>query len=50
MLNRHDDSPRWKEVAHPAPAHWMHHLEVNDPSDIDDDVAGRLREAADLAV
>ena len=49
VLNRHDDSPRWK-VVHPAPAHWMHHLEVNDPSDIDDDVAGWLREAADLAV
>ena len=49
VLDRHDHSPRWKEVAHPAPAHWMHHLEVHDAAEIDDEVAGWLREAADLA-
>jgi hypothetical protein len=48
-LGRLDDSPRWKEVAHPAAAHWMHHLEVHRVSDVDDEVAGWLREAAERA-
>lgn len=47
-LRRRDPSPRWKEVAHPARAHWMHHL-VHDPADIDSEVAGWLREAAERA-
>ena len=48
-LGRHDDSPRWKEVAHPSPKHWIHHLEVRDLADLDDEVAGWLREAAERA-
>ena len=48
-LGRHDPSPRWKEVAHPARAHWMHHLELHDPADVDEEVARWLREAADRA-
>jgi hypothetical protein len=48
-LGRHDPSPRFKEVAHPARAHWMHHLEVRTVTDLDDEVAGWLREAADRA-
>jgi hypothetical protein len=48
-LGRHDPSPRFKEVVHPARAHWMHHLEVTDLADVDDEVAGWLREAADRA-
>jgi hypothetical protein len=48
-LGRPDPSPRFKEVAHPARAHWMHHLEVTDATDVDDEVAGWLREAADRA-
>jgi hypothetical protein len=48
-LGRRDDSPRWKEVAHPSPKHWIHHLEVRDLADIDDEVAGWLREAAERA-
>lgn len=48
-LGRHDNSPRWKEVAHPSPKHWIHHLEVRDLADIDDEVAGWLREAAERA-
>jgi len=39
-------SPRFKQVVHPAPKHWMHHLEVQDLADLDDEVAGWLREAA----
>ncbi|SOC49542.1 hypothetical protein SAMN05660748_2270 [Blastococcus aggregatus] len=46
VLGRRDTSPRWKEVVHPAPAHWMHHLEVHAPQDIDDEVAGWVRAAA----
>src|SRR5687767_1100425 len=49
LLDRRDDSRRWKEVVHPLPAHWTHHLEVHDPAEIDDDVAGWLWEAAELA-
>jgi hypothetical protein len=48
-LGRHDPSPRWKEVVHPARGHWIHHLEVNDPTEIDDEVEGWLREAAERA-
>lgn len=46
-LGRHDPSTRFKEVVHPAPAHWMHHLEIHDAGDIDDEVVGWFREAAD---
>jgi hypothetical protein len=49
VLGRHDPSPRWKQVAHPSPKVWMHHLEVIDIAEIDDEVAAWLREAADLA-
>jgi Domain of unknown function (DUF5655) len=48
-LGRHDPSPRFKAVVHPSRAHWMHHLEITDLADVDDEVAGWLREAADRA-
>lgn len=48
-LGRHDDSLRWKEVAHPSPKHWIHHLEVRHLADLDDEVVGWLREAAERA-
>ena len=48
-LGRRDESPRFKEVAHPSPAHWMHHLEVHDPAELDDQVVAWLREAAERA-
>ena len=48
-LGRHDQSRRWKEVAHPSPRHWIHHLEVNDVAEINDEVSGWLREAAERA-
>jgi hypothetical protein len=48
-LGRHDRSPRFKEVVHPSPRHWMHHLEIRDPDDVDDEVVGWLREAFDRA-
>ncbi len=46
-LGRHDPSPRLKEVVHPSPRQWMHHLEIDHVDDIDDEVIGWLREAAD---
>jgi len=48
-LGRLDESTRFKEVVHPAPAHCMHHLEIHNLSDLDNEVAGWLREAADRA-
>ncbi len=46
-LPRHDDSPRFKQVAHPAPTVWMHHLAIHSVEDIDIEVAGWLRDAYD---
>jgi hypothetical protein len=48
-LGRRDDSLRFKEVVHPSPRHWMHHLEINDVHDIDEEVVAWLREAAERA-
>lgn len=42
-------SPRFKEVVHPAPTTWMHHLELHAVADLDDEVAGWLRRAAEEA-
>jgi hypothetical protein len=48
-LGRPDESKRFKEVVHPSPKHWMHHLEIHDVGDVDDEVIGWLREAAERA-
>lgn len=48
-LRRRLASPRVKEVAHPARAVWMHHLELRDPADVDDEVRGWLAQAYDDA-
>lgn len=48
-LGRHDRSERFKEVVHPATHHWMHHLEVHGPDEIDDEVVEWLREASERA-
>lgn len=48
-LGREVGSPRFKEVVHPAPGQWMHHLEIHDLDDLDDEVVGWLGEAADRA-
>jgi hypothetical protein len=44
-LPERDPSPRWKEVVQPSPGRWMHHLELRDLEDIDDEVAGWLERA-----
>ena len=38
-----DDSPRWKEIVEPAPGRFTHHLELYEPSDIDEEVVSWLR-------
>lgn len=48
-LDRHDASPRFKEVAHPAPRVWMHHMEIHDLAQLDDEVTAWLREAFEAA-
>jgi hypothetical protein len=48
-LGRRDPSPRFKQVAQPSPKHWMHHLEVRHPDEIDAQVVGWLQEAAERA-
>jgi hypothetical protein len=45
--DRRIPSGRFKEVVHPGP--WMHHLEVVDPDEVDAEVVGWLRSAADDA-
>jgi hypothetical protein len=44
-LGRHDPSERFKEVAHPTARHWMHHLELHGPDEVDDEVVEWLHEA-----
>jgi hypothetical protein len=43
------DSPRFKEVAHPSPGIWMHHLELRSSADLDDEVEDWLRAAYQAA-
>jgi hypothetical protein len=45
-LPREDPAPRWKEVVHPSRGTWMHHLEVANVDELDDQVAEWLLEAA----
>jgi hypothetical protein len=48
-LGRRDGSARFKEVVQVSQRHWMHHLEIHGLDDLDDEIAGWLREAADRA-
>ncbi len=48
-LGRHETSTRFKQVAHPAPRVWMHHLELTGPADIDGQAGDWLREAYERA-
>lgn len=48
-LPREVASPRWKEVVHPSPHVWMHHLELRAPNEVDDDVRAWLADAYDAA-
>lgn len=44
-LRERDPSPRWKEVAEPAPGRFTHHLELRGREDVDDEVTAWLRQA-----
>lgn len=48
-LRRRIESPRWKEIVRPASTTWMHHLEIRDVAELDEEVACWLREAAEGA-
>jgi hypothetical protein len=48
-LDRQEPSARFKEVAHPSPRIWQHHLEVRDVDEIDDEVRGWLLAAHECA-
>lgn len=48
-LPRELSHPRVKEVAHPSPSTWMHHVELATPGDVDEEVVDLLRQAADAA-
>ncbi|GAA2512115.1 DUF5655 domain-containing protein [Pilimelia columellifera] len=48
-LDRQIASTRFKQIAHPAGRVWMHHLEVDGPDNVDDEVAGWIREAQQAA-
>ena len=48
-LGRRDPSSRFKQVVHPTTKQWMHHLEIHDVDDIDDQVVSWIREAAQRA-
>lgn len=48
-LPREVRSPWFKEVAHPAPGVWMHHLELRDRSQVDAEVRGWLAAAYESA-
>jgi len=39
------DSDRFKEVAHPSPKSWMHHLEIREPEEVDAEVLTWLESA-----
>ncbi|HET7278970.1 MAG TPA: DUF5655 domain-containing protein [Dermatophilaceae bacterium] len=42
-------SQRFKEVVHPSPRVWMHHLELRDPTEVDSEVEQWLRLCAAAA-
>jgi hypothetical protein len=44
-----DESSRWKQVGEPYPGRFMHHLELYDPAEIDDEVRIWLRQAWEAA-
>jgi len=48
-LPRQIASDRFKEVAHPSAKMWMHHLELSDAAEVDDEVRAWLTEAYENA-
>jgi hypothetical protein len=48
-LDHSVESSRFKQVAHPTAKVWVHHLELRDPREVDDEVRGWLSEAWRIA-
>jgi hypothetical protein len=48
-LDHPDDSPRWKQVVRVSGRRWMHHLEMRSADDLDEEVAGWVAQAYELA-
>jgi hypothetical protein len=48
-LGRAESSRRFKEIVRPSRRHWMHHLDLRDAGEIDEQVVSWLREAYDRA-
>lgn len=44
-LPRELRSERFKEVAHPSAKVWMHHIELHEPTEVDDQIVEWLTEA-----
>jgi hypothetical protein len=44
-----DPSPRWKEIVEPKPGAYTHHLELNNPREIDEQVRVWLQRAYEAA-
>ncbi len=44
------EHPVIKECLEPSPGNWMHHVEVANPSDLDENLRGWLRQAYELAL
>ena len=42
-------SPRFKQIAHPSPRVWIHHLELLDSRQLDGEVADWMRRAYEAA-
>lgn len=48
-LDRRLDSPRIDVATEPYPGRWTHHLLLSDVSEIDEELMGWIKEAADFA-
>ena len=48
-LDRQLHSSRFKEVVQPSTKVWMHHLELREPAQVDEEVKSWLRQAYDAA-
>ena len=48
-LNRRVDSPRIDIATEPYPNRWTHHVLISDLSEIDDELMGWIREAAEFS-
>jgi hypothetical protein len=48
-LKERQQSARFKEIAHPAPTTWMHHVELRDEQDVDGELVAWLTRAHEEA-